>query len=834
MALTILTRPEKDIFANNPPSTYEESYYTSLWNSAGGRLPVIYKLESDKFPVNTFDDTDNITTVSDYSGYAQINLPGTYETYVELEYVKIEGSSVEAYNGVWQIIKINATTQIVINCAFSGTATGTIQRYYKNYQANVKVFVGIPGTHILCNTDPMTEIATLKVSPNIDNVAIVDVSAFLKAKLSLDFGIESENDTGKWTAFYIKYAESYDVSDGTEVTTHISEYTIDTHEGCSGEKITNGVFTGNINGWTNEGSGQAWAYGVNDARVQKSAGTKSQRLSQALTLNKGVSYTLSFDIANNSAPNALYYRVTMDYSFGIVELYNSSLATASQTISIDFAAAENDVTIGFEVTQFSPGIGSQYMGVDNVSIEANDCTAYLYGVNGVRQFRSPNGGNFGEYVINFNNQAYDNKFLSVFDSPVLFDGKYLDLTCIIPKAQFDIASGLLYCKLDVYNGSMFVRSEDKQITNIDDGVYRVRIDDIDYSEGDRVKARIYKLPGNIFTSGDNGTFDATSDPGGTPPNDWDLTETTGTGIIYDTGTVYSGVGSGLCAVASRLGGLPAGIVKRVFYNTTSIPVQANSVYKISAVVILDTADPDWVNNSYVSLLPVGYNEADCISVDRWNITSSDVSSPQWAAIETQFNTGANTSIQVGAALTNVAAIDPVLSIAFNIDNLILAGPYDWMSEEKTIRINTDCTNQSIHLRWINPLGGDEYWLFTAAKDYETSIESSRSMVKDPFNDWDSGFINNQTQDDNIDIEAYWTVTVRSQYLTLDQIKAIGGDRSSGSAGLIGSIRVTDISDIDNPITVLVDKRSLKVRRDMQKLYTIEFDIRYPRIEIQNQ
>lgn len=835
MSLTIQTRPERALYANNPPGVYDQSYYTSMWNSAGGRLPIRYKLLSDKFPINTFDDVNNITTVSDYNGYAQINLPGTYETYVALEYVKVESSSVSAYNGVWQIVAVLAPTQIVINCVYSGTATGTIQRYYKNYQANVKIFVGIPPTHTSYAHDPISEIATVSVSPNSENVCLVDISPFVKEKLGLDFN-QDANDLSKWTAFYISYAESYDVSDGNQVTSYTSSYIPDEYEGCAGEKITNGSFTGNINGWANAGTGGTWAYGVNDARVAYDSSLTSKQFRQSLSLQKGVDYDLSFIVANNDIPYTISYKVTLDYSFGTIDLYSGSISGSTSNVSLPFTAVEDDVIIAFEVTGFSPGRATQYFGLDDVSIMPNDCNAYLYAINGVRQFNAVNGGNFGEYVINFNNSAYDNKFLTVFDSPVLFDGKYLDINCIIPKSQFDISQGNLYCKVDIYNGSTFIRSEDKTIENLDDGVYRLRLDDVDYSDGDRIKIRIYKLPSNLFGAGDSGNFDYTTDPGGSPPSDWGLSGS----IEYNNSEYYQGIASAEVLATAGGSDRPIGYRWDSLYNTNPITVSQNSIYKISAYVKLSelfTPGNGFLNGSTFYLLPIGYGLGDCISIGSYTIDSSavlDSINSTWHYIETTFNSGSNSSIQVGCSYISTSQIDATSSIGVDCDVMRLEGPFDWMSEEKTILIDNKCSNQSIHLRWVNPLGGDEYWNFTAVKDYETSIEDSREYVRDPFQDWDSGFINNQTQGDNVDIEAYWTVTVRAQFLTLDQIKAIGGDRSNGSAGIIGSIRVTDISDIDNPITVLVDKRSLKVRKDRQKLYTIEFDIKYPRIEIQNQ
>lgn len=149
------------------------------------------------------------------------------------------------------------------------------------------------------------------------------------------------------------------------------------------------------------------------------------------------------------------------------------------------------------------------------------------------------------------------------------------------------------------------------------------------------------------------------------------------------------------------------------------------------------------------------------------------------------------------------------------------------SELKTIEVNQKCTNQDIYLSWLNTLGNWEYWQFTAPKEYGVDITGSAQVRRNIYNNWDDGFINGETQDDFIRVEAYDVMVVRSQYLTHQQLNAI--------RQIIYSIKVQQIRDDGTKITVLIDKDSFTYRKDRQKLYTVDFGFRYSNeIQIQTQ
>jgi len=133
---------------------------------------------------------------------------------------------------------------------------------------------------------------------------------------------------------------------------------------------------------------------------------------------------------------------------------------------------------------------------------------------------------------------------------------------------------------------------------------------------------------------------------------------------------------------------------------------------------------------------------------------------------------------------------------------------------------------SIVLQWLNTLGGWEHWNFTAWKTHGYDIGNVNTIKRDIFENWDTDFIAGGTEQEHISLEASEAITVRSQDLTLQQINAI--------ARIKFSIKVNDETDISNITTVLVDKGSIQYRTDADKRHTIQFNIRYPSIQIQSQ
>jgi len=131
---------------------------------------------------------------------------------------------------------------------------------------------------------------------------------------------------------------------------------------------------------------------------------------------------------------------------------------------------------------------------------------------------------------------------------------------------------------------------------------------------------------------------------------------------------------------------------------------------------------------------------------------------------------------------------------------------------------------NLNIAWLNTLGGWEFFNFQARKSYGYASQSISQLEVSQFNDWDTDFIAGSGGVEELRIDASETITVRSQQLTKDQIAAI--------ARIKLSRRVQDVTNPYKPINVIVNKGSFQYYTDADKRRTIEFNITYPKINIQ--
>jgi hypothetical protein len=147
-----------------------------------------------------------------------------------------------------------------------------------------------------------------------------------------------------------------------------------------------------------------------------------------------------------------------------------------------------------------------------------------------------------------------------------------------------------------------------------------------------------------------------------------------------------------------------------------------------------------------------------------------------------------------------------------------------ISERLPFDIDNTCTNQSMHLSWLNSLGNWEHFVFTAKKSYEKNIDdftiSSNSILANFPDNFDS-----ETYDDKIKVDAFDVVTVRSQYVERKQLDII--------AEILQSLRVQYWYSFDKKITVILDSKKVSKYTDGDRLFAIEFDIIMPKIQTQS-
>lgn len=819
MSLTVTFRPQKDLYVNNPPDAYDTSYYNSRWVS--GHLPIQYKIANTKWPVNTEDDVDNICAVTDANGFVQINLCGTYETYNKYDYITIADSTVSSYNGVWQILSDNNDTTVTIGAVYAGTATGTIQKYYNGYKNLIKVYAGIPQYHQFQSEDPMSLIGTRSIKPNSSNISIVDISGLIQDKLNCDNDfdqISGANDLNAWTGFYIEYAESYDTSDGATITTFTSAYTTDNNVNCNAEQIIqNGDFTTDLTGWVNGGSGATFIYDSATAAATKGGESASKVLYQEAEFLQGVEYNIMATAINGEA-NALRLFITLYTDTSLTTGINISteFITGTQVINFNYIPSKDYSVIGFRFFYF--GTTAQKGSLDNISATISDCTYYGFALNGTRQFQNTIGGNFGDYVQNFNEHVYLNKFLTYFTSPIWFNGLKFDLSTIIPKSSFDSTEdGNLYYYIKEYTeGGGFIQRQDITLASKDDGLYRLPISDLTLdSDTENFDVQIYQLPTNKMTQGNGGTFEYTVDSAGSPPSDWALSRGALCGALErDSATARTGTYS----LEANFGGSITTGQHTVWETTGGFTVQENSDYIIEGWIRFQSTITAFANTAF-ALVPIGITET-----LRESQTYTDAIVGTWLYVRTVFNTGANTSVDIKAILTVPSSRTGGGLIFY--DDITVKGPVENLSEIKNVTVDNSCTKQNIYMTWLNNLGRYEYYNFTAEKDYGIDVTESTSIKRDIFNNWDTGFINGETEDDFINIKAAEKVTVRSQFMSLDEINAVKTIKYA--------IRAQVVRSDNTKITVMVDKGSFKVRSDGDKLYQIQFDITYPGIQIQTQ
>jgi hypothetical protein len=202
-------------------------------------LPIVYELESSLFPNNTADTERKITAVTDSNGYCNITVDGDIKatgSAAELEYISIDGVSIEGVNGVYQIIDYISDTNFVIDLAYSSavdgdlTINGYAHYYYNNYHFRVRVYAGLTAAHRWEDEKPYELAGELKLIPDDNNRAKFSISEILKGYINLRNNLTLDtlpNNLDFYTQFYISYSENYDDSDGTTITISEGAFTSD-------------------------------------------------------------------------------------------------------------------------------------------------------------------------------------------------------------------------------------------------------------------------------------------------------------------------------------------------------------------------------------------------------------------------------------------------------------------------------------------------------------------------------------------------------------------------------------------------------------------------------
>lgn len=142
-----------------------------------------------------------------------------------------------------------------------------------------------------------------------------------------------------------------------------------------------------------------------------------------------------------------------------------------------------------------------------------------------------------------------------------------------------------------------------------------------------------------------------------------------------------------------------------------------------------------------------------------------------------------------------------------------------ISETKQFRIDCGCSQQDLHITWLNNLPGFDNWKFTAKKDHIVEIQEALTTVNNTFPNWPNSYGSQadtiRKQVSRISNKAF---TVRSQYLTQAEADAIGFIKSS--------VLVQIVNSRTDRRTVIVDTDSFVKYKDLDDLYSITFNISF--------
>jgi hypothetical protein len=205
------------------------------WNSV--HLPIVYKLQSTLWPINGVDTARTITTFSNSNGYTYIVAAGdikTTGTASSLEEVVLLGTSVD---GIYKIINWYSDTNFVINLPYSAAnvlSSGTVQYYYLNYHARIRIYAGLDAAHTYGLTKPYVLLTEQRCIPDSTGLITLNVADFVKDQIQIISNNLQENslpnDIDSFCRIKISYAESYDDSNMYTVSELVGSYTDDTTE----------------------------------------------------------------------------------------------------------------------------------------------------------------------------------------------------------------------------------------------------------------------------------------------------------------------------------------------------------------------------------------------------------------------------------------------------------------------------------------------------------------------------------------------------------------------------------------------------------------------------
>lgn len=240
---------------------YRTSVLNHGWQAV--HLPIVYELESDLWPNNVAEEAYTPTTIvsqADENGNTLLNLSVGISGATALNFIELVGDSDLA--GPYQILQVDNPWAIVINLAYDAANDFTglqVVNYYNNYAINVEVWAGLDAGHRWVAKKPYELAATLKFIPDSEGKIKFSIADILKGYITTRNNLTLDtlpNNLDFHVSFYIKYYESYDQSDGEDITTFEGPVTTDTFEGHAVNSMMpfKSLNSGHMSDYVNEGS----------------------------------------------------------------------------------------------------------------------------------------------------------------------------------------------------------------------------------------------------------------------------------------------------------------------------------------------------------------------------------------------------------------------------------------------------------------------------------------------------------------------------------------------------------------------------------------------------
>lgn len=813
MALVILNRPEKTL----------ENGYVSKWNASA--TPLIYKFQSDLFPTNNFDAENSIESlVYSVQDRGTILTTDASDKYVSGDWVSISGSPVD---GVYKVRKKLSEYTLLLDLYITENYDDVTYPnmkdniYYKGYKALVKVYCGAPEYHPY-NQDqskPQREIGTIEVQFDENNEGVCNVRAFIKPDMAAKLSDTLENNPDAWTSFAIEYAETWDSKTTPLV------YQEDILDNCFAfAGFSNSNFTGGLLDWLQEElvvGDLDWISPVTGQVAVSGSGTNrnSKILNQAVGAKNGIPYTFNvdYDLLSGTVSDNLRFNIYAQRESDDVweNIYlEQQMQLGADTRVINFTPSKDYKALGirFGVGRFEASTAFEFrLNSFQVSTTvANQCKYSSFALLGAKQFGDSLGGNFGDYIADYQLQG---KFLTHFE-----ELKYpFYVNTLIPKGTFDRSenSDSVFLDTKLYDefGNLveYVR---QPVANYSDGIYT--IEPVITSEKCAWKngvTQLVAIPSNLLLDGDNGTFDDAT------PANWNISivDSIATGMTSQNTPEQGNFGVYNVSFPSLTAG-----EKVIYQYDTPIQTEIGGTYVVDAQgLIMNNFSSGLENNAYFYYRIKGTN-----FISNKFFLSSDRLDTADFTFEFQATSDSH-QIEVVLEVLNDSGFGGGASLG--VDSVTFKGAIVYLTETKPLVsscLTSACQDTyEFYMRWLNDLGGWEMWNFTQKKTFGTTISNKIEMKRDITQDWDNTFINGDTQYDTLRLMPRDTIVVRSQNLTKDQAENVSKIKTS----------IKPQAYIDGRwVTVTVDNSSYVVMEEDGKVREMSFTITLPETIIQEQ